>query len=103
MDVQINGARIHYRRVGAGFPVVFLHAGVADSRMWESQAAGLADHFDVITPDMRGFGESELPPKAWSPTAHIIALMDALGLTDAASHWLLDRRQDGDRLHAREP
>jgi 3-oxoadipate enol-lactonase len=83
MDVQINGARVRYRRSGAGFPVVFLHAGVADSRMWDSQAAGLADHFDVITPDMRGFGESELPPKAWSPTADILALMDALGLRQA--------------------
>jgi 3-oxoadipate enol-lactonase len=83
MDVELNGARIHYRRSGAGFPVVFLHAGVADSRMWEPQAAGLGDHFDVITPDMRGYGESELPPEAWSPTADVLALMEALGLRDA--------------------
>jgi len=83
LEVQLNGARIHYRRSGAGFPVVFLHAGVADSRMWEPQAAGLAEHFDVITPDMRGFGESELPPGSWSPTADVLALMDALGLRQA--------------------
>ena len=83
MDVKLNGARIHYRRTGAGFPAIFIHAGVADSRMWEPQAAGLAGHFDVITPDMRGFGESELPPQAWSPTADILALMDALALRDA--------------------
>jgi 3-oxoadipate enol-lactonase len=80
MEVQLNGARIHYRRSGAGFPVVFLHAGVADSRMWEPQAAGLGKHFDVITPDMRGFGESDLPAEPWSPTADVLALMDALGL-----------------------
>jgi 3-oxoadipate enol-lactonase len=80
VEVQLNGARIHYRRSGAGFPVVFLHAGVADSRMWEPQAAGLGKHFDVITPDMRGFGESDLPAKPWSPTADVLALMDALGL-----------------------
>jgi 3-oxoadipate enol-lactonase len=83
LEVQLNGARIHYRRSGAGFPVVFLHAGVADSRMWEPQAAGLAKHFDVITPDMRGFGESELPAAAWSPTADVLALMEALGLRQA--------------------
>jgi 3-oxoadipate enol-lactonase len=51
--------------------------------MWEPQALGLAEHFDVITPDMRGHGESELPPEEWSPTADILALMDALGLRDA--------------------
>lgn len=83
MEVQLNGARIHYRRSGAGFPVVFLHAGVADSRMWEPQAAGLGKHFDVITPDMRGFGESDLPPESWSATADVLALMDALGLRQA--------------------
>jgi 3-oxoadipate enol-lactonase len=83
MEIQLNGARIHYRRSGAGFPVVFLHAGVADSRMWEPQAAGLDKHFDVITPDMRGFGESELPAETWSPTADVLALMDALGLRQA--------------------
>jgi pimeloyl-ACP methyl ester carboxylesterase len=83
VELQVDGAHIHYRRSGAGFPVVFLHAGVADSRMWEPQVAGLSDYFDVITPDMRGFGESEPPSHAWSPTADILALMDALGLRDA--------------------
>ncbi len=83
MEAQLNGARIHYRRSGAGFPVVFLHAGVADSRMWEPQAAGLGKHFDVITPDMRGFGDSELPPESWSPIADVLALMEELGLRQA--------------------
>ena len=32
--MRINGARIHCERSGAGVPVVFLHAGLADSRMW---------------------------------------------------------------------
>jgi 3-oxoadipate enol-lactonase len=83
MEKLINGARIHYRRSGAGFPVMFLHAGVADSRMWDPQAAGLANHFDVIAPDRRGFGESELPAGPWSPVADVLALMDGLGLRQA--------------------
>jgi 3-oxoadipate enol-lactonase len=83
VEAQLNGARIYYRRTGAGFPAVFLHAGVADSRMWGPQATGLGEHFDVITPDMRGFGESELPAQPWSPTADVLALMDALGLRQA--------------------
>jgi pimeloyl-ACP methyl ester carboxylesterase len=83
VEVELNGARIHYRRSGAGYPVVFLHAGVADSRMWEPQAAGLGTHFDVITPDMRGYGESELPAASWSPTADVLALMDALRIREA--------------------
>lgn len=83
MKAEINGARIHYRREGAGFPVLMLHAGIADSRMWQPQADEFAKHFDVIRPDMRGFGDSELPPRRWSPVADVIALMDELGLKPA--------------------
>ncbi|HEY2599387.1 MAG TPA: alpha/beta fold hydrolase [Candidatus Dormibacteraeota bacterium] len=83
MEVELNGARIHYQRSGAGYPVVFLHAGVGDSRMWEPQASGLGKHFDVITPDMRGYGKSELPATSWSPTGDVLALMDALHIREA--------------------
>ena len=83
METMINGARIHYEREGEGLPVLCLHAGVADSRMWEPQVWPFARHFDVIRPDMRGFGNSELPPLGWSPTADVLGLMDELQLKPA--------------------
>src|SRR5260370_36641713 len=81
--VDINGARIACRRAGAGFPILMFHAGIADSRMWQPQADEFAKQFDVIRPDMRGFGDSELPPRRWSPVGDVIALMDELGLKPA--------------------
>ena len=83
MKATINGARIHYERAGEGLPVMFLHAGVADSRMWEPQMHAFAMHFDCIAPDIRGFGKSELPPQRWLPVADILGLMDELGLKPA--------------------
>jgi pimeloyl-ACP methyl ester carboxylesterase len=80
MDATINGARIHYARAGAGLPAIFLHAGVADHRMWEPQLRAFADDYDVITPDMRGFGKSELPPAPWSPVGDVLGLIDELNL-----------------------
>jgi pimeloyl-ACP methyl ester carboxylesterase len=80
MDAMIHGARIHYERAGAGMPVIFLHAGVADGRMWEPQAEAFSRHFDVICPDMRGFGRSELPPVRWSAIGDVLGLIDHLGL-----------------------
>jgi pimeloyl-ACP methyl ester carboxylesterase len=38
--VEINGAQIYYEVAGAGQPVVFVHAGVADRRArscWSAQ------------------------------------------------------------------
>jgi 3-oxoadipate enol-lactonase len=78
-----NGARIHFERRGAGEPLILLHAGVADSRMWEPQVAAFAQHFDVITPDIRGYGESDLPAAEWNPRADVLELMDRLQLQRA--------------------
>jgi pimeloyl-ACP methyl ester carboxylesterase len=83
MDATLNGARIHYERSGAGFPMIFLHAGIADSRMWEPQARAFEWEFDVIRPDLRGFGKSEMPPVPWSPVEDLLALIDELGLKPA--------------------
>ena len=78
MELNLNGARIHYERSGKGPPLLLIHAGIADSRMWEPQARAFADHFDMIRPDLRGFGASELPPAPYSMLADLIALLDHL-------------------------
>ena len=83
MDTTLHGARIHYERSGTGFPVIFLHAGIADSRMWEPQARVFEEEFDVIRPDQRGFGRSDMPPGPWSPVEDLLALIDELGLKPA--------------------
>lgn len=80
MQTVINGARIHYERAGEGMPVILLHAGVADSRMWEPQAKAFAKHFDVIRPDIRGCGQSELPAERWSAVGDLLGLIDELRL-----------------------
>ncbi|MFI6390252.1 alpha/beta fold hydrolase [Nonomuraea sp. NPDC050547] len=49
---------IWYGAAGSGDPVLLLHAGVADSRMWEPQMPELTGRFRVITPDFRGFGRT---------------------------------------------
>ena len=82
-ETTINGARINYIREGDGLPVILLHAGVADNRMWEPQIGAFSKHFDVIAPDMRGFGRSELPPAPWLPIADVLGLMDQLHVKPA--------------------
>jgi pimeloyl-ACP methyl ester carboxylesterase len=83
MQLQVNGARIHYERSGSGFPLIFLHAGIADARMWEPQVAAFAEHFDVVRPEERGFGKSELPAMRWSAVADLLQIMDSLLLKPA--------------------
>lgn len=80
MQATLNGALINFEREGAGLPLVLLHAGIADLRMWEPQVRAFAARFDVIRPDSRGFGKSQLPPGPWSPVADLLALIEELRL-----------------------
>src|SRR5688500_12004506 len=55
----VNGATLNYEERGTGTPLVLLHGFPLDSRIWREQIAGLSDRFRVITPDLRGFGQSK--------------------------------------------
>jgi 3-oxoadipate enol-lactonase len=83
MDVTLNGARIHYERSGTGFPVLLIHAGIADSRMWEPQAEAFDKRFDMVRPDLRGFGDTALPPAPYSGIADLVGLLDHLQIDRA--------------------
>ncbi len=62
MEVILNGGRIHYERSGMGPPLLLIHAGIADSRMWKPQAQAFAKKFDMVRPDLRGCGDSGSHP-----------------------------------------
>ena len=65
---------------GRGLPLLLLHSGVCDRRMWEPQWVALAESFRVVRPDLRGFGETPLPPGRSSFAADVIELLDHLGI-----------------------
>ena len=69
---------------GAGPPVLLLHAGVADRRMWQPLLPALGHTFRVVRPDLRGFGDSPLPGETYADADDVEALLDHLGITDAA-------------------
>ena len=77
--LETNGARIYYEEDGAGDPVVLIHAGVANLRMWDDQVAALRDAYRVIRHDTRGFGRTQTDAVEFSNRADIAALLDHLG------------------------
>jgi pimeloyl-ACP methyl ester carboxylesterase len=82
--LETNGARIRYEASGAGAAVVLVHAGVANLRMWDGEAAALGDSYRVIRYDARGFGETETEAVEFSNRADIAALLDHL--SEPAAH-----------------
>jgi 3-oxoadipate enol-lactonase len=55
---------------GRGAPVVPLHGGLLDQRMWDDQFSFFAQHYEVIRYDMRSCGQSETTPSSEPYTHH---------------------------------
>ena len=64
--------------VGNGDPVVFLHAGVCDSRMWRAQLDGVGAGNRAIAYDRRGCGETQAEKEDFSAVADLMAVIDAM-------------------------
>jgi pimeloyl-ACP methyl ester carboxylesterase len=62
--IIIKGKKINYSDTGQGSTVVLVHGYLETSEIWESFAKRLSEHFRVITIDLPGHGDSELPDNA---------------------------------------
>jgi len=82
--VEANGIRVHCVRQGAGEPLVLLHGWPEFWYVWRKNIGPLAQRFDVVAPDLRGFGQSEKPGLPDPPGRLLDELVEDLrGLTDA--------------------
>jgi 3-oxoadipate enol-lactonase len=58
---DIQGAPLYYEAAGRGHPLLLLHEGIADSRMFDEQAVDFARYYRTIRFDLRGSGRSQVP------------------------------------------
>lgn len=81
---NVNGTHLYYEIAGAGDPVVLLHGLGADTRYWQVVFDTLAQQYQVVRYDMRGFGRSALPTtELYTHAADLMALLDYLGIDRA--------------------
>ena len=59
--VNVNGIRMHYATAGNGPLIVFLHGFPEFWYSWRYQLQFFAKHFEVVAPDLRGYGDTEKP------------------------------------------
>jgi pimeloyl-ACP methyl ester carboxylesterase len=81
--VNTNGIRMHFVEQGEGFPIVFMHGFPELWYSWRFQIPALAGAgFRAIVPDMRGYGETDKPPRLEDYTIQKL-VGDMVGLLDA--------------------
>ena len=81
--IPVDGLSVHYKCLGGGIPVVLLHGGGNDWHEWKNNINELATKYQVIVPDLPGFGLSQPPDKPVSPqwfTSFLKNFLDTLKL-----------------------
>jgi pimeloyl-ACP methyl ester carboxylesterase len=66
-DVTASGIRLRVVEDGDGLPIVMVHGLFMDHRTWDGVRAELRDRYRIITPDLPGFGQSEMPAPSRFP------------------------------------
>lgn len=72
-----------YDEAGTGHPLLLVHAGIVDRRMWDAVVGPLSGRFRVIRPDMRGFGETPNPNGSYANWRDLAELLRELGAVPA--------------------
>ena len=76
-------AQIAFEIAGEGTAVVFIHAGIADRRMWGPQLEAVPEGFKYVSLDLRGHGATALTDSRFSNHEDVLAVMDHLDMETA--------------------
>ncbi len=85
--LKVNGIELAYERLGTGTPLVLLHGYPLDHHTWDFITPLLEGMFDLILPDLRGFGQSTTVDTQYTLddfASDIAGLLDHLGIQKAA-------------------
>lgn len=74
----VNDSRLWYSLTGEGDPLILLHSGFTDHRIWEYQIEPFAQQYQVVNFDQRGNGQSDLPLGPFSHMEDLKALLETL-------------------------
>jgi 3-oxoadipate enol-lactonase len=81
--LPVSGGKLYYEASGHGPAVVFIHAAIADRRMWDREFAAYAKDHTVVRYDVRGLGRSPPASHEYSDVADLHALLAHLGVRRA--------------------
>lgn len=82
-DALMTDNILPHRRAGSGVPMVLVHGYLGGSEQWADEIAYFSKTFDVIAPDLPGYGEAATFPvldRIGDMADAVIGLLDQLGV-----------------------
>jgi pimeloyl-ACP methyl ester carboxylesterase len=79
--LTIGKAKLYFETAGKGAPLVFIHAGVADSRQWNNEFEYFSQDYHVLRYDLRGYGKSIPVEGDFSHLGDLLALLNSQSIS----------------------
>lgn len=79
---DINQGQIYYEQAGDGIPFVMIHAGIANSRMWDKEFDYFSSEYKAMRYDIRGYGNSKPVDGKWNIQDDFVALLESLNIDE---------------------
>jgi pimeloyl-ACP methyl ester carboxylesterase len=80
--IPVNGISVHYEQAGTGPDLVLIHGLTGSLATWNVRIVpAMVDQFRVLIFDLRGHGESDMPPSGYTSAdmaCDLVALLDHL-------------------------
>jgi pimeloyl-ACP methyl ester carboxylesterase len=85
----------HYLLAGEGFPLLLVHGGGAGAVQWHRVLDTLSQHFQVIAPDVVGYGETDKPSAPYDRAFFTRWLLDFAQALELEQFHLIAASQSG--------
>ena len=82
--IDVGKTRLYYEEMGAGHPLIMLHGGLLDRRMWDDQFEVFAKKYRVIRFDVRNHGDSKGVPDTFKHYEDLRKVLSRLNIAKAA-------------------
>lgn len=81
--VDVGKTLLYYEEMGKGHPLVLIHGGLLDHRMWDDQFEVFTEKFRVIRFDVRNHGNSKGVPDTFKHYEDLLKILEQLNLEKA--------------------
>lgn len=79
----VKHGKLYFEMTGSGEPIVLIHGGQMDCRIWDAEVELLRSNYRVIRYDVRGYGRSPAPTEVYSLHEDLARLLDRLEVPKA--------------------
>lgn len=95
MKIKANGIEMNYELSGKGKALVLIHGFTDNLNMWYNQVPEFSKHYQVLTYDVRGFGQTEKTSGPFSMDLFAEDLYELLKVLDLPSVCVLGYSMGG--------